>query len=224
MISRQLVQIALPLLLFALVPSARAEETIDLFNGKDLAGWTKRGGAATYAVEDGAVVGRSVPNTSNTFLATDKEYDNFILELDFMIDDTDFNSGVQIRSHSLPEHQRGRVFGYQVEIDPTDRAYTAGIYFEGGSPEREGGWLQDLSKNEAARQAFKHNEWNHLKVVADGRNIKTWLNGVPAADYTDNDDKAFIPSGFIALQVHGVGDDTETKEVRWKNIKLTELD
>lgn len=206
----------------SLAQFALGEESIDLFNGKDLSGWTKRGGAATYAAEDGAVVGRSAPNTSNTFLATDKEYDDFVLELDFKIDSPDFNSGVQIRSHSLPEHQRGRVFGYQVEIDPSDRAYTAGIYFEGGSPEREAGWLQDLSQNEAARKAFKLGQWNHLKIVADGRNIKTWLNGVPAADYTDTDDKAFTPSGFIALQVHGVGDDTETKEVRWRNIKLSE--
>jgi Domain of Unknown Function (DUF1080) len=224
MISRRLPLVSLCFVLFATLPSARAAEAVDLFNGKDLTGWTKRGGAATYAVEDGAVVGRSVPNTSNTFLTTDKEYGDFILELDFKIDDTDFNSGVQIRSHSLPENQRGRVFGYQVEIDPTERAYSAGIYFEGGSPERKAGWLQDLSENEAAREAFKHDEWNHLKIVADGRNIKTWLNGVLAADFTDTDKKAFLPSGFIALQVHGVGDDTETKEVRWKNIKLTALD
>jgi hypothetical protein len=64
-------------------------------------------------------------------------------------------------------------------------------------------------------------EWNHFKIVANGRRIQTWLNGVPAADFTDDDDEAFAPSGFIALQVHGVGGDRETKEVRWKNIKLT---
>src|SRR5690606_34766652 len=105
------------------------------------------------------------------FLATDRRFDNFILELDFKIDVTDFNSGVQIRSQSLPEHQQGRVFGYQVEIDPSDRAYTGGIYFEGGSPERKAGWVFDLKDNEAARKAFKLGEWNHLKVVADGRTI-----------------------------------------------------
>lgn len=202
---------------------AFAAEPVDLFNGKDLEGWTKRGGAATYAVEEGVIVGRSAPNTSNTFLATDKEYDDFVLELDFKVDETNFNSGVQVRSRSLPEHQRGRVFGYQVEIDPSERSYTGGIYFEGGSPEREGGWVFDLSENEKAREAFKLGEWNHMKVVAEGRSIKTWINDVLAADFTEKDDKAFLPSGFIALQVHSVGDDTDTKEVRWKNIKLTEL-
>jgi hypothetical protein len=205
--------------------AATAEETVELFNGKDLAGWTKRGGAATYAVEDGAIVGRSVPDTSNTFLATDKEYTDFELELDFKIDDPKFNSGVQIRSHSRPEGDGERVFGYQVEIDPRpDRTWSAGLYFEGGSEHREAGWLDDLADNEPARKAFKLGEWNHLRIVANGRHIQTWLNGVPAADFTDADDQAFSPSGFIALQVHEVGDAKEPKEVRWRNIKLTALE
>jgi hypothetical protein len=217
---------------------ARAEQTVEIFNGKDLTGWTKRGGEAKYAVENGEIVGRSVPNTPNTFLTTDKEFGDFILELDFKIDDTDFNSGVQVRSHSRPERNRERVYGYQVEIDPRpNRAWSAGIYYEGGKLDeaaskeqgenvwiREGGWLDDLEDNEAARKAFRLGEWNHLRVIAKGNRIRTWLNGVPAADFTDTDERAFSPSGFIALQVHGVGNAQDTKEVRWKNIKLNVLE
>ena len=208
-----------------------AEQTVELFNGKNLEGWTKRGGDAKYAVENGEIVGRSVPNTPNTFLTTDSEFSDFILELDFKIDPRNFNSGVQIRSHSRPEGDRERVYGYQVEMD-TDpkRPWTGGIYYEGGRKAENGewvrraGWLNDLKENEAAQNARRLGEWNHFKVVAKGNRIQTWLNGVPAADFTDNDEKAFSPSGFIALQVHGVGGSRETKEVRWKNIKLTELD
>lgn len=209
--------------------SAFAENGIKLFNGKDLSGWTKRGGAATYVVENGEVVGRSAPSTTNTFLCTDKEYGDFELEFDFKIDDVDFNSGVQLRSHARPEGDQERVYGYQFEIDPKPRAWTGGIYFEGGSkaPDgkwlREGGWLNDLSKNEPARKAFHLGKWNHGRVVAKGRHIQTWVNDVPAADYTDDDEKAFAPSGFIALQVHSVGGSQETKEVRWRNIKLKTL-
>jgi Domain of Unknown Function (DUF1080) len=203
---------------------AAADEQVELFNGKNLEGWKKLGGEATYAVEDGAVVGRSAPNTPNTFLATQREFGDFILELDFKISDPEFNSGVQIRSQSLNEHNNGRVFGYQVEIDPKPRAFTGGIYFEGGNPQRPAGWLDDLSDNEAARKAFKLGEWNHFRIVAKGRRIQTWINGVPAADFTEQDDEAFLPSGFIALQVHGVGPATDVKEVRWKNIKLTVLE
>jgi hypothetical protein len=217
--------------LLSLVSSALADEKVEIFNGKDFNGWTKRGGDATYAVENGEIVGRSVPKTPNTFLTTDKEYSDFILELDFKLDPKNFNSGVQIRSHSRPEGDRERVYGYQVEMDTDpDRAWTGGIYFEGGSKAENGewirkaGWLNDLKDNEAAQKARRLGEWNHFKIVAEGHRIQTWLNGVPAADYTDNDDKAFIPKGFIALQVHGVGDRREPKEVRWKNIELTVLD
>jgi hypothetical protein len=205
--------------------TASADEMVELFNGKDLTGWTKRGGEAKYTVEENMIVGRSVPDTPNTFLTTDKEFANFILELDFLISDTDFNSGIQIRSHSRPQGEGERVYGYQVEIDPKpDRAWTAGIYYEGGDENRKAGWLNDLSENEPARKAFRLGEWNHVRIVAKGNRIQTWLNGVPAADFTDNNEKAFSPSGFIALQVHGVGDKRDTKEVRWKNIKLTVLE
>jgi hypothetical protein len=199
------------------------EREVKLFNGKDFKGWTKRGGAATYAIEDGVIVGRSAPNTSNTFLCTDDEYGDFTLELDFKMDSKNkFNSGVQIRSHARPEGDQERVYGYQIEMDTDpDRAWTGGIYFEGGSKARPAGWLDDHADNEAAQRARKLDDWNHFKIVCQGRSIKTWLNGVPAADFTDKDDKAFAPKGFIALQVHGVGDLKEPREVRWKNIKLT---
>ncbi|HEY3394245.1 MAG TPA: DUF1080 domain-containing protein [Lacipirellulaceae bacterium] len=216
---------------FSSIGYTRADESVELFNGKDLSGWTKRGGDATYAIENGEIVGRSVPNTPNTFLTTDKEFGDFVLELDFKIHPKAFNSGVQIRSHARPEGNRERVYGYQVEIDTDpNRPWTGGIYFEGGSKDesgkwiRQAGWLNDLKKNEPAQKARHLGEWDHLKIMANGRRIQTWLNGVPAADFTDNDDKAFAPSGFIALQVHGVGKDRETKEVRWKNIKLTVRD
>lgn len=105
--------------------------------------------------------------------------------------------------------------GYQVEIDPSARAYSAGIYDEGRR-----GWLMDLKDNEPARKAFKSNEWNKFRVECKGDSIKTFINGVAAADIKDN----VTPKGLIALQVHGVGKKTETMEVRWKNIKLKDLD
>ncbi|MEX0643282.1 MAG: DUF1080 domain-containing protein [Pirellulales bacterium] len=210
----------------ASIAPASADQEVELFNGKDFTGWTKRGGAATYRIEDGVIIGRSAPNTSNTFMTTDQEYGDFILELDFKIDNKDgFNSGVQIRSHKRLEKNSERVFGYQVEIDTQEnRPWTGGIYFEGGSKERKAGWLNDLSKNEAAQKARKLGDWNHFKIMAKGNRIQTWLNGVPAADFTDTDENAFSPSGLIALQVHAVGGKRDPLEVRWKNIKLTVLE
>ncbi len=187
---------------------------VPLFDGKTLDGWERRGGAAEYRVEDGAIVGQTRPNTPNTFLCTTRTFDDFVLELEFKIDD-DLNSGVQIRSNSDPAYQNGRVHGYQVEIDPSARAWTAGIYDEGRR-----GWLQDLSHNERARKAFRHGQWNRLRIVCEGSLIRTYLNGVPAAVLEDD----MTRRGFIGLQVHGVGAREDPLEVRWRDIRIRELD
>lgn len=205
-----------------------ADQWVDLFDGKSLNGWTQRGGQAKYRVENGAVVGTTVPNTPNSFLCTDRNYSDFLLEYEFKVDPA-MNSGVQIRSHSYGvPHEftygekkvkvgAGRVHGYQVEIDPDmkrARLWTGGIYDEGRR-----GWLFDLSKNEAAQKAFKPEQWNKIRVEARGDSIKTWLNGVAAADLKDE----LTASGFIALQVHGVGKREEPMEVAWRNIRLLDL-
>jgi hypothetical protein len=199
---------------------------VALFDGKSLDGWIQRGGKAEYRVEDGAVVGRSMPGTPNSFLCTPRDYANFILELEFRVDEG-LNSGVQVRSlcndaavtvqagGKSIDIPAGRVHGYQVEIDPSPRAYTGGVYDEGRR-----GWLFDLKDNEAARRAFKPGAWNQLRIECRGASIRTFVNGVPAADLRDE----MTPSGFIALQVHGVGDRTEPLEVRWRGIRIVELD
>ncbi|RME92126.1 MAG: DUF1080 domain-containing protein [Verrucomicrobia bacterium] len=203
-----------------------AGEWIDLFNGKNLDGWVQRGGKARYTVENGEIVGRPVPNTPNSFLCTEREFGDFVLELDFK-PMTGLNSGIQIRSQCFDEPHElvignrkiripaGRVHGYQVEIDPSDRAWTGGIYDEGRR-----GWLFPLKDNEAARKAFKPNAWNHFRIECRGDRIRTWLNGVPAADLKDG----LTLRGFIALQVHNIGKkDPDGLEIRWRHIRLKEL-
>jgi hypothetical protein len=208
---------------FATVALAE-EKWTPLFDGKTLDGWTQRGGMAKYEVKDGEIVGSSVPKTGNSFLCTNKDYGDFILEVEFKVDPK-LNSGVQIRSQYLDKAREveymgktvkegaNRVFGYQCEIDPSPRAWSGGIYDEGRR-----GWLNNLEKNPAAQKAFKQNEWNKFRIECAGDSIKTWINDVPAADLKDG----LTPKGFIALQVHGVGDKTEPMEVRWRNIRIQE--
>jgi hypothetical protein len=184
-----------------------------LFDGTSLNGWVQRGGKASYRVDNGEIVGASVPKTANSFLCSEKDYGDFILELDFKVDPA-MNAGVQFRSQSLPDYKQGRVHGYQYEIDPSNRAWTGGIY-----DESRRGWLSDLKNNEPARMAFRQGEWNQLRIEAVGDSLRTWINGVPAASLKDS----MTPKGFIGLQVHGVGDKTETMEIRWRNIRLREL-
>jgi hypothetical protein len=169
-------------------------------------------------VKDGAIVGTAVKNTPNSFLCTKKIYKDFILELDVKVD-TAMNSGIQIRSQSKPDYKKGVVHGYQVEIDPTDRAWSGGIY-----DEQRRGWLQNLEEKPEAQKAFNRYEWNHYRIEAIGSNIKTFINGVPCADLIDSVDA----SGFIALQVHSIGGKDldrykiKPQQVMWKNIKIME--
>ncbi len=187
------------------------EPWVNLFDGKTLNGWTQKGGKANYKVANGTIIGSTVHNTPNSFLTTDKMYGDFILELDYKVDPS-MNSGIQIRSNSLPYYRNGRVHGYQVEIDPSERAWSAGIY-----DEARRGWLNTLENNKDAQKAFKQNEWNHYRIEAIGDTLKTWINGVPAA-YLIDDKTA---SGFIGLQVHGISKDhKEGTEIIWKNVKI----
>jgi sugar phosphate isomerase/epimerase len=184
-----------------------------LFDGKSIDGWIQRGGKAAFAVEAGTIVGTSVPSTPNSFLCTPRSYGDFVLEYEFKVDEA-LNSGVQIRSQSSAAYQNGRVHGYQVEIDPAvkrDRMWSGGLYDEGRR-----GWLADLTQNEPARKAFKPGVWNHIRVEAFGDRLRTWINGVAAADIVDSVDL----EGFIALQVHGVKERKEALHVAWRGLRV----
>lgn len=197
-----------------------------LFNGKDLDGWEQHGGKAVYAARDGTVVGKTVADTPNSFLCTKRAFGDFVLELEFKVV-PGMNSGVQFRSEVFDKEKEisvdgkprkipaDRVHGYQYEIDPSARAFTGGVYDEGRR-----GWLANLEKNEAARKAFKQGEWNQARIECRGDSIKTWINGVAAADFKDS----MTPKGLIALQVHGIGKTGKPgEEVAWRNIRIKEL-
>ena len=206
-----LLVLSLPLIASCADKSGASTPEQALFNGEDLTGWTQKGGEATYRVEDGVIIGQTVSNTPNTFLTSDEMYDDFILELEYKVDPS-MNSGIQIRSNSKAVYQNGRVHGYQIEIDPSERSWSGGIY-----DEARRGWLVSLENNQTGQEAFKQNDWNHVRVEAMGDTIKAWLNDVPTAFLIDDKTR----EGFIALQVHSIGDQEEPgKEIMWRNITI----
>ncbi len=179
--------------------SLPAQKWIDLFDGKSLDNWEQKGGEAEYRVQDGEILGITRYDTPNSFLCTKKIYGDFILELDVKVDG-DLNSGIQIRSESYPEYRKGRVHGYQVEIDPSKRAWSGGIYDEGRR-----GWIYPLTRNKNSQKAYKPGKWNHFRIEAAGHSIRTWINGIQCANLVDG----ITSEGFIALQVHKVGSPDE---------------
>ena len=183
----------------------------NLFDGKTLNGWIQRNGKAKYAVQDGMIVGTTVLNTPNSFLCTERMYTDFILELEFLVE-PGMNSGIQIRSQSFEHFKNHRVHGYQVEIDTSSRAWSAGIY-----DEARRGWLYNLKDKPKAQKAFRQNQWNHYRIEAIGDRIRTWINGVPAADLRDD----MTSTGFIALQVHS--SKQANKSIKWRNIRIQDI-
>jgi len=177
-----------------------------LYDGETLQGWRAIGGDASFSAEGESIVGRHGPG-ANSFLRTEHEYSDFSLKMQVRWDEPG-NSGVLFRAQQ--RNGDGRAFGYQYELDPSTRAYTGGIY-----DEARRGWLAPLDDNKAAREALKLDGWNEIEIEARGASLKTWINGVPAANIIDGLDAR----GFIALQVHS-GD---SGVIRWRHIRIKPL-
>lgn len=210
-----------------------ANEANRIFNGKDLEGWEQVNGTATYEVIDGAIVGTTATGSPNSFLATTQRYENFELRFEVFLVNNELNSGVQFRSNQHTEmtleqlekkHPIGRVFGYQCEIEASAEGDldakkfgdTGYIY-----DEARRGWLVDDTTRLSAktRGAFRNQKWNRIKINANGDRIQTFINGTKICDLKDD----MTASGFIALQVHGIGEKEEKWQVKWRNIYLKEL-
>jgi hypothetical protein len=194
-----------------------------LFDGKEIKGFTPVGGTATYRVEDGTIVGKTAEGSKNTFLATDKEYGDFELQLEVKCD-VELNSGIQIRSHVYTEdtpqasnpkriREKGEIYGYQCEITNQEKGVSGNFWDEG----RWTKWHTELS--DKGKKAFVDGAWNAYRIVAKGDHIQSWVNGVKCADFHDSMDA----SGFIGLQVHSIKKGSGPYEVRWRNLRIREL-
>ncbi|HZB11623.1 MAG TPA: DUF1080 domain-containing protein, partial [Chryseolinea sp.] len=205
------------IILFLLIASPgigqvkNSSEGIRLFNGKDLKGWKILGGKAKYEVKNGEIIGTTVSNEPNSFLTTEETFGDFILTLEFK-NESGINSGIQFRSESKPDYQNGRVHGYQLEIDPSPRAWTGGIYDEARRL-----WLYPLEYNPAAKKALKPTDWNTARIECIGNTLRIFINGVPTSHVVDD----MTLKGFIALQVHSINKPEDAgKQVQWRNILL----
>jgi hypothetical protein len=211
---KQAKKLLIIILFFTVLHSQAQQNWQNLFDGKTLKGWKKAVGTADYQVEKGMIVGKTVFNSPNSFLVTETEFGDFVLELDIKIDDTASNSGVQVRSHFDPAGHEGKglVYGCQVEVDPSSRKWSGGIYDEG---RRE--WLYPGALNPAGQKAFKVGEFNHFRIECIGHEIKTWINGIAVAFLVDTMDH----SGFVGLQVHAINKpELAGDKVYFKNIKI----
>jgi len=213
------------LLTASLTLSAAAPDTtmISLFNGTDLTGWHN-----PYEWGQADVVDGEVHLTANKkfFLVTDKPYANFVFEGEILLPAGQANSGFMFRCHA----EKNRVYGYQAEVDGSDRRWSGGLYDEGRRqwlwPSQSGRTTEpkaleheEESKaffgQDAIRNAFKRNDWNLYRITCEGDHLVIEVNGVKITDYHDSMDAA----GYIAIQHHGEKGQT----YRFRNLKIREL-
>jgi len=220
------------ILLLSLYNTTSGQEGwISLFDGESLKGWSVHSGQATYRVEDGTIVGQAVKDSPNSFLCTDRTFSDFILEFEVYLEDNELNSGVQFRSliaeqeltfwfrNNQGEYRSNRipadrVYGYQVEIAASGGS--GGVYDEARRAMMP--WWPENGSPES--NAFKEKQWNKYRVECRGDSIRTIINGVVITDFRDG----LSLAGIIGLQVHDVGDDPTPYQVRWRNIRIQELD
>jgi hypothetical protein len=191
-----------------------------LFNGKDLEGWN--GDPKLWSVRDGVIHGETTPEhkaDGNTFLiAQDLLLEDFELELSFRCNATN-NSGIQYRSKHITEGNPKNswvVRGYQHEIrNETKLPNVAGfIYDEGGKRGRicqvgeKAEWTAkgkqvtgQLIDAAGFEKLFRLDDWNDVRIVAEGNHIRHYLNGTQILDFTDDDTHA-LRQGVLALQLH----------------------
>ena len=185
----------------ALAAPAAARDAAPLFDAMPFKEWRVVGGAAKFELlppADGGVgptlVGKG-PIERNGFLTSPREVRDFRLAVDVRLASAEFpkgegmNSGIQIRS----AEKDGAIGGLQIEVDPTERRWSGGVYDERGR-----GWLAPLKDNPAAMAAFKLGEWNRYEIECIGPRVRTRVNGVACAEWYDG-----IVSGLLAFQVHG---------------------
>ena len=212
----------LPLFLFLLVCTACSStpKAVNMFNGKDLTGWKNpyNRGTATVVGDEIHLVSKG----GKFFLCTEKKYSDFIFEAEVKMPEGKSNSGFLFRCHVKPN----KAFGYQAEVDPSDRKWSGGLYDEGRRgwmhPKKDAKNTKEIDKEYEARywkaerkNAFKRYDWNKYKIKCVGNHIQIWVNGVLTTDLKDDKDS----EGYIGLQHHG----EKNKLYRFRNVKITKL-
>lgn len=211
-------------LLFLASGTAWAESAfVELFNGKNLDGWTELKSTGSFCVDQGAIVGTATHKVGTSFLRTNEEYGDFELEFECRLIDPELNSGVQIRSRirKLPRKDTGPLEGPQVDISgksPERGTFSGNIYGQGW-----GEWL--TPKDERRHHTLLvGGAWNRFRILAEGNKVTTWINGGEVVATTIPSVRhATHPSGYIALQLHAIHEGTGPFQVAWRNLRVRKL-
>lgn len=182
---------------FFMMP-ANAQDAVSLFDGETMSGWHSVE-QDFWRVEDGALTGGSLDKMieENTFLVSEHSYQNFELVFKVKLLGTEgfVNSGFQVRSMSVIGSSA--MSGYQVDAGDE---WWGKLYDES----RRDMVIAESANMDAIDKTVIRGQWNEYRILAQGRRIRSWINGVTALDYVEED--LTIPqNGYIGIQAHGGG-------------------
>lgn len=188
-----------------------------LFNGRDLTGWTPKGGTCKFEAKDGHIVGTCVPGSESTYLSTNaNDFSDFIFTCDVKWE-VDCNTGVMFRARIRSDEKNPEtVYGPQAEMEgiDNDRGWSGGVYGQSCGGYFYPLWLEE---HKEVRDALKSDDWNRITISAKGNVVKTWVNGIPAAHWVDD---GSYPEGFFGLQMHkGTQGKVLFKDIRVKVVE-----
>lgn len=179
-----------------------------LSNGRDLTNWTQLG-TARWSVTNGVIHGGQDGDPKRSgLLATKEVFQDFELELEFMIDEHGkYNSGVYLRN----EPGRGGRSGYQINLGRGAAEEYVGLYTDR--------WLSKGDEHDTIRKKLA---WNKLFIHARGPHIVVRLNGVEIVNFTDpSPPPKFLEPGVIAFQTYGA--EGHAGWVKFRNLRVREL-
>jgi len=189
---------------------------VPLFNGRDLSGWHNINCApGTWTARDGVIYSTGAPICE---LRTDRMYENFVLDVEWMHERAKGNAGVFIWADALPA--RGQPFLRAVEVQVLDGRETANYTSHGDifpihgatmTPDRPhpNGWPRSLPSEKRAKPA---GQWNHYRITADRGRITLEVNGKAVSGGYDISPR----KGYIALESEG-------SPAQFRNLRIREL-
>lgn len=179
--------------------SAQEPKLKKAFNGKNFKGWVVPENNIWWSANKGILKAQSGPNKKGSILWTEKDYENFIIEVDFLFGEGTVDSGIFLRT----EKQQIQIgISGSLKRDMTGSPYIPGK----GYPVE----AKDMDK------ILKPKEWNTIKVSAIGNIYKVWMNGIEVLNYESSD---ALKSGPIGLQLHP----NKNMQISFRNIRIADL-
>lgn len=176
-----------------------AEPLPKIFTGNDLSGWKVPEENVWWKAADGLLRVQSGPKQQGSTLWTEKEYENFIVELEFKMGAGTVDSGVFIRNGN--EQIQIGISG-SLKRDMTASPYISG---KGYPVEAEG-----------VAEILQQDEWNAMTIVAKGPSYVVWLNGKLVMTYVS---ESAAERGPIGIQLHG----NREMAIEYRDIRAAEL-